>query len=130
MVMQDVNHQLFTDSVLSEVLLSMEEMNVKKGEKILEGLDLLECKDKHPMALSGGQKQRLAIASAIAAKADILLFDEPTSGLDYRYMKEVSALLRRLADMGKTVFVAPMIRSFVPGAATGSYVSVRGGQKR
>lgn len=106
MVMQDVNHQLFTDSVLSEVLLSMEEPDEKKGEKILEGLDLLEYKDKHPMALSGGQKQRVAIASAMAAKADILLFDEPTSGLDYRHMKEVSVLLRRLADMGKTVFVA------------------------
>lgn len=106
MVMQDVNHQLFTDSVLSEVLLSMEEPDEKKGEQILEGLDLLEYKDKHPMALSGGQKQRVAIASAMAAKADILLFDEPTSGLDYRHMKEVSVLLRRLADMGKTVFVA------------------------
>ena len=106
MVMQDVNHQLFTDSVLSEVLLSMEEPDEKKGEKILEGLDLLEYKDKHPMALSGGQKQRVAVASAMAAKADILLFDEPTSGLDYRHMKEVSVLLRRLADMGKTVFVA------------------------
>ncbi len=105
MVMQDVNHQLFTDSVLSEVLLSMEDPDEKKGEEILEGLDLLEYKDKHPMALSGGQKQRVAIASAMAAKADILLFDEPTSGLDYRHMKEVSVLLRRLADMGKTVFV-------------------------
>ncbi|MBQ7433064.1 MAG: ABC transporter ATP-binding protein [Lachnospiraceae bacterium] len=106
MVMQDVNHQLFTDSVLSEVLLSMEGPDEKKAEEILKNLDLLEYKDKHPMALSGGQKQRVAIASAIAAKADILLFDEPTSGLDYRHMKEVSTLLRRLADMGKTIFVA------------------------
>lgn len=106
MVMQDVNHQLFTDSVISEVLLSMEKEDKQTAEKILESLDLLEYKEKHPMALSGGQKQRVAIASALASKAEILLFDEPTSGLDYRHMKDVSLLLRSLADEGKTVFVS------------------------
>lgn len=106
MVMQDVNHQLFTDSVITEVMLSMEHPNEKKAEEILLSLDLLDYKNKHPMALSGGQKQRVAIASAIAANARILLFDEPTSGLDYRHMKEVSALLKKLAKEKKTVFVA------------------------
>lgn len=106
MVMQDVNHQLFTDSVITEVMLSMEHPDEKRAEEILASLDLLDFKDKHPMALSGGQKQRVAIASALAANAEILLFDEPTSGLDYRHMKEVSALLKGLAKDGKTVFVS------------------------
>ena len=106
MVMQDVNHQLFTDSVITEVVLSMEHPDEKKAEKILASLDLLQYKDKHPMALSGGQKQRVAIASAMAADAVMLLFDEPTSGLDYRHMKEVSVLLKELAKKGKTIFVA------------------------
>ena len=106
MVMQDVNHQLFTNSVLSEVLLSMEHPDEKAAEKILESLDLDEYKEKHPMALSGGQKQRVAIASAIAAHAQILLFDEPTSGLYYRHMREVAELLKRLAAEGKTIFVS------------------------
>lgn len=106
MVMQDVNHQLFTNSVLSEILLSMEHPNKNVAEKILESLDLGEYKEKHPMALSGGQKQRVAIASAMAANAQILLFDEPTSGLDYRHMCEVAELLKRLAADGKTIFVS------------------------
>lgn len=106
MVMQDVNHQLFTDSVITEVMLSMKHPDEKKAKKILASLDLLNYKDKHPMALSGGQKQRIAIASAIAANASILLFDEPTSGLDYRHMKEVSAILKELAKKKKTIFVA------------------------
>lgn len=106
MVMQDVNHQLFTDSVITEVMLSMEHPDEKKAEKILASLDLLQYKDKHPMALSGGQKQRVAIASAMAADAVMLLFDEPTSGLDYRHIKEVSGLLKELAKKGKTIFVA------------------------
>ena len=105
MVMQEVNHQLFTESVLDEVLISMEEENQERAEEILNRLDLLAFKDRHPMSLSGGQKQRVAIASAIASKRSILFFDEPTSGLDYRHMKEVANVLRQIRDAGNTVYV-------------------------
>ena len=106
MVMQDVNHQLFTDSVKSEVMLSMMDKDEKRCDEILEGLGLLEYKDTHPMALSGGQKQRVAIASAIASDAEIMLFDEPTSGLDYSHMEKVGELLKGLASMGASVIVS------------------------
>jgi len=105
MVMQDVNHQLFTESVLDEVLLSMEEQNTEKAEKILAGLDLLSIKERHPMSLSGGQKQRVAIASALACDKEIIIFDEPTSGLDLRHMQEVSQNIKQLQKMGKTLFI-------------------------
>ena len=110
MIMQDVNHQLFTDSVLEEVMLSMPE-SVSKQEreplarKVLEQLDLSYLSDIHPMALSGGQKQRVAIAGGVVAKNPVLLFDEPTSGLDLRHMRQVADLLRQLRDTGKTVIV-------------------------
>ena len=83
MVMQDVNHQLFTDSVLEEVMISQESGDKEEAFKILESLDPAEYADKHPLALSGGQKQRVAVASAVASGRTIILFDEPTSGLDY-----------------------------------------------
>lgn len=105
MVMQEVNHQLFTESVLDEVLISMEEENQERAEEILNRLDLLAFKDRHPMSLSGGQKQRVAIASAIASKRSILFFDEPTSGLNYKHMKEVANVLRQVRDTGITVYV-------------------------
>lgn len=105
MVMQEVNHQLFTESVFDEVLISMEEENQERAEEILNRLDLLAFKDRHPMSLSGGQKQRVAIASAIASKRSILFFDEPTSGLDYKHMKEVANVLRQVRDTGITVYV-------------------------
>lgn len=105
MVMQEVNHQLFTESVLDEVLISMEEENQERAEEILNRLDLLAFKDRHPMSLSGGQKQRVAIASAIASKRSILFFDEPASGLDYKHMKEVANVLRQVRDTGITVYV-------------------------
>ena len=105
MVMQEVNHQLFTESVLDEVLISMEEENQERAEEILNRLDLLAFKDRHPMSLSGGQKQRVAIASAIASKRSILFFDEPPSGRDYKHMKEVANVLRQVRDTGITVYV-------------------------
>ena len=111
MVMQDVNHQLFTESVIEEVLLSMDVSDVsgeaarQKALDILRALNLSEFQEVHPMALSGGQKQRLAVASAIAADKEFLIFDEPTSGLDYAHMREVAGSITRLARAGKTVFI-------------------------
>ena len=105
MVMQDVNHQLFTESVLDEVLLSMDETNENLAEDILAGLNLLNFKGSHPMSLSGGQKQRVAIASAVASRREIIIFDEPTSGLDLKHMKEVSQNLKQLCKRGKSLLV-------------------------
>ncbi|MFV0413648.1 MAG: ABC transporter ATP-binding protein [Oscillospiraceae bacterium] len=105
MVMQDVNHQLFTESVLDEILISMHPQNQERAENILQNLDLLPVKDRHPVSLSGGQKQRVAIASAIASQRDIILFDEPTSGLDLTHMQQVAGSMLELQKLGKTQFV-------------------------
>ena len=117
MVMQDVNHQLFTESVLDEILLSMdgedEEIKESKALEILESLNLLNQKDLHPMSLSGGQKQRVAIGSAIASKKQILLFDEPTSGLDYKHMMDVSLLIKKLSNLGKTIMIVSHDPEFI-----------------
>nr|MCR5720654.1 ATP-binding cassette domain-containing protein [Lachnospiraceae bacterium] len=105
MVMQDVNHQLFTDSVLEEVMISQKVEDRDVAMKILDSLNLTEYADKHPLSLSGGQKQRVAVASALASGRDIILFDEPTSGLDYYHMLRVSKLLRELKEKGKTIII-------------------------
>jgi energy-coupling factor transport system ATP-binding protein len=110
MVMQDVNHQLFTESVLDEILLSMdndesEDDNIQKAKQILNSLDLIDHQELHPMSLSGGQKQRVAIGSAIASNNKILILDEPTSGLDYRHMLEVGGNLQKLQQLGKSIFI-------------------------
>ena len=89
MVMQDTSHQLFTESVTNEILLSMDDEDETVVEQILEQFDLLEYKDRHPLSLSGGQKQRVAIASAIVSNREIIVFDEPTSGLDLKHMRKL-----------------------------------------
>ena len=105
MVMQEVNHQLFTETIQDEVMISMKEENEKEADKFLDMLDLIKVKDRHPMSLSGGQKQRAAIASAIASGRSVLFLDEPTSGLDHKHMLEVAEVLREVWDTGISVYV-------------------------
>ena len=98
MVMQEVNHQLFSDSVKNECLLANEEASEQKIRELLEKFDLEEYAEYHPMILSGGQRQRLAICQAVMGGKKLLIFDEPTSGLDFKHMCQVEKLMKQLSE--------------------------------
>lgn len=98
MVMQEVNHQLFSDSVKNECLLANEEASEQKIRELLEKFNLEEYTEYHPMILSGGQRQRLAICQAVMGEKKLLIFDEPTSGLDFRHMCQVEKLMKQLSE--------------------------------
>ena len=104
MVMQDVNHQLFAEDVMDEVMLGMISEDKEAALTIMRDLDIADLKERHPMSLSGGQKQRVAIAGGVATDKPILIFDEPTSGLDFRSMVKTSELLKNIGGR-RTVFI-------------------------
>ena len=120
MVMQDTNHQLFTETVEDELILGADKTKKNDITNIMEELNLVELRDRHPMSLSGGQKQRVAIACALTSNRDILVFDEPTSGLDLGHMIQVACEIKKLVYQKKTVIIITHDYEFI--AACCNYV--------
>lgn len=105
LVMQEVNHQLFSDSVWEEIVLGNSGSSEGNLQKIMDTLDISTLSERHPMTLSGGQKQRVIIASAMFCGKKILYFDEPTSGLDFSHMMQTCQLLKQLQGEDMFLFI-------------------------
>lgn len=105
MVMQDVNYQLFAESVEAECTFGIRNPDMETADQTLYKLGLVPFRERHPNTLSGGQKQRLAAACSMVCGKDLLVFDEPTSGLDYDSMVRLAELIRQLSKMGKIIFI-------------------------
>ena len=113
MVMQDVNYELFADSVEAECSFGIRNPDQTLVNATLEELGLSPYREQHPNTLSGGQKQRVAVAVSMICGKDLLVFDEPTSGLDFDSMTQVAGLIRRLSNMGKVIFIVTHDFEFV-----------------
>ncbi|WEG34474.1 ABC transporter ATP-binding protein [Amygdalobacter indicium] len=105
LVMQDVNSQLFSESVEHELTLTQKNISEVSLDSILEQLNIREFKNVHPMSLSGGQKQRVAIATSIVDGAALMYFDEPTSGMDYKNMLAISHCIQSLKSQKRIIFI-------------------------
>ena len=105
LVMQDVNSQLFSESVEHELTLTQKNISEASLDSILEQLNIREFKNAHPMSLSGGQKQRVAIATSMVDGAALMYFDEPTSGMDYKNMLAISHCIQSLKNQKRIIFI-------------------------
>ncbi|MTH35918.1 MULTISPECIES: ABC transporter ATP-binding protein [Paracoccus] len=89
-----------------------------KAAALLAKVGLSDRADYYPAHLSGGQQQRVAIARALAMEPDVMLFDEPTSALDPELVGEVLAVMRALADEGRTMLVVTHEMAFARDVST------------
>ena len=94
----------------------------KAGEVVLEARDLTgnsalaekyrgELRIRVPgvkqmvVNLSGGNQQKVALAKALAADPDIIIFDEPTKGIDVGAKQEIYQLMNDLVESGKAIIM-------------------------
>lgn len=106
-VMQDADYQLYSDSVINELLLGRKpSQSIKnRAEEALELFRLQAVRNRHPASLSGGEKQRVVIAAAYCSEAQLFVFDEPTSGMDGEGLLSMAQWVDALAQAGKTVVI-------------------------
>lgn len=73
------------------------------------GIDAFE--NKRIEELSTGMKQKASIAVSLVHDPKVIIFDEPTSGLDIITARNVTDLLLKLRDEGKTIIISTHIMS-------------------
>jgi len=90
-------------TVAENVLFSLElreDYNEQNKEDVVHGLlkmvDILEAKDAYPADLSTGYKRAVAIARALAAQPQCILYDEPTTMVDPIMSDHLGDLMLRL----------------------------------
>ena len=105
LLMQEINNQLFTDSVYDEIRLTSAFKEEEQLCTCMADMQIDQLKEKNPHSLSGGQKQRVVILSALLSKKKILFLDEPTSGLDYASMKIVAKNIKKFKAEKKLILI-------------------------
>jgi branched-chain amino acid transport system ATP-binding protein len=71
----------------------------------LEFFRLLAKKEEKASSLAYGEERRLEIARALATEPSLLLLDEPSAGMNTQEVQELNALILRIRDQGKTIFL-------------------------
>jgi phospholipid/cholesterol/gamma-HCH transport system ATP-binding protein len=103
------NGALFDSITVAEnILFSLElreDYSSENKEAVVNGLlsmvDLLDSRDVYPTDLSTGYKRAVAIARALAAQPECILYDEPTTMVDPIMSDHLSNLMLRLKSQLK-----------------------------
>jgi phospholipid/cholesterol/gamma-HCH transport system ATP-binding protein len=92
-------------TVAENILFSLElrdDYDATNKEDVVNGLlrlvDLLEYRDVYPADLSTGYKRAVAIARALAAQPECILYDEPTTMVDPIMSDHLTSLMLRLKE--------------------------------
>ncbi len=81
----------------------------RDGISVDEALDTVDLSSRardRVGTYSYGMVQRLGVASALLRRPRLLVVDEPTNGLDPAGIRDMRALIRRLAESGLTVLLS------------------------
>lgn len=107
---QNPDNQFCMDTVEHEILFALENINYAGdlSARVDELLALVGLNDMRRLpihTLSGGTKQKLALATAMATEAQLLILDEPFANLDPASCVQIAAKLRELNAKGLTLLI-------------------------
>ena len=74
--------------------------------EVLDVVDLVGREDDKVGGYSYGMRQRLGVAASLLRAPRLLVLDEPANGLDPGGIRDMRALVKRLADSGLTVLLS------------------------
>ncbi|MDI9376815.1 MAG: ABC transporter ATP-binding protein [Synergistota bacterium] len=84
-----------------------EDVAIKKIDKVLTTVGLLEVKDKLVGTYSKGMRQRLGLASVLIKEPKLVILDEPTTGIDPEGTEQVLDLIRKMSrEMGVSILLS------------------------
>ncbi len=81
------------------------QQSIRKAERLLESMGLMERKEHKARTLSKGLRQRLMLCTALVTNPKVLFLDEPTSGLDVASARLIRKTVSDLNQNGLTVFM-------------------------
>lgn len=96
-------------------------------DEVLSIVGLSERGKDRYSTYSLGMRQRLGVGAALLTDPELIILDEPGNGLDPAGIVEMRELVRRLAQMGKTLFISSHILAEVRQMCTRIGI-VRSGQ--
>lgn len=133
MVLQNPDHQLFMDSVYTELSFGLVELGFTslqisaRVDNIIDSMNLRKLKERHPHSLSGGEKQRTLISALVTRKPQILILDEPTTGMDDYHMNQLVKEVKNLQKIGIAVILISHDMEFIQKSAN-RIISISNGQ--
>ena len=77
----------------------------RRGDDLLEILQLTDAADRRAGTFSGGMRRRLDLGQALSHDPELLFLDEPTIGLDPQTRHALWAYLKELNARGVTIFL-------------------------
>lgn len=128
MVPQSAADLLFLPTVAQECAQADRESDVAPGTTaaLLARLGIDVDPEHHPRDLSEGQRLALVLAIQLSASPQVVLLDEPTRGLDYAMKSRLAAIVRELADSGRTILISTHDIEFAAGVSDRTIVMAQG----
>src|SRR3954470_8107361 len=81
------------------------EAAAERAEEMIDVFDLRAKRDTRAPKLSGGMRRRLVLARALLHEPRLVILDEPTAGVDLELRHELWRYIRRLHELGTTIFL-------------------------